>query len=299
MDMVLRVRNMVKTGETILAKDFNKVPGGKGANQAVAAKRLGANVYMIGKVGQDDNGEYLLKGLEDDNIDTGFIFKDRKLPTGMAIISVDDIGNNSIVVVPGSNMNITEEEILSCEEVIKSSEIIIAQFETPIEITEMAFEMAKKNNTITILNPAPANNITDKLLSITDIIIPNETEAYELTGIKVDTLEDAKKAGEVFLSKGAGFAIITLGDKGAALISREGAEIIPSYKVKAVDTTAAGDGFIGAVSNYLCKNPELSFDNLKRAAQFGNQVSSIVVQRPGAQTSIPTIDEVTSIYGEA
>lgn len=299
MDMVLRVRNMVKNGETILAKDFNKVSGGKGANQAVAAKRLGANVYMIGKIGQDDNGEFLLKGLEGDNIDTDFVFKDRKLPTGMAIISVDDIGNNSIVVVPGSNMNITEEEILSCENIIKSSDIIIAQFETPIEITEKAFEIAKKNNTITILNPAPANNITDKLLSVTDIIIPNETEAYELTGIKVETLEDAKKAGEKFLSKGAGFAIITLGDKGAALISSEGAEIIPSYKVKAVDTTAAGDGFIGAVSNYLCKNPELTFENLKRAAQFGNQVSSIVVQRNGAQTSIPTIDEVISIYGEA
>lgn len=298
MDMVLGVKNMVKTGETILAESFKKVPGGKGANQAVAAKRLGASVYMIGKVGMDDNGEVLLKGLQDDKIDTSFVFTDRKSPTGMAIITVDEKANNSIVVIPGANMNITKEEILSCEYLIKASKIIIAQFETPIEITETAFEMAKKNNTITILNPAPANRVTDKLLSVTDIIIPNETEAFELTGIRVENLEDAKKAASNFLEKGVKFAIITLGDRGAALISRDNAEIIPSYKVKAVDTTAAGDGFIGALSNYLCSKSELSFENLKRAVNFGNMVSSIVVQRHGAQTSIPTIEEVESIYGE-
>lgn len=298
MDMVLGVKNMVKTGETILAESFKKVPGGKGANQAVAAKRLGASVYMIGKVGMDDNGEVLLKGLQDDKIDTSFVFTDRKSPTGMAIITVDEKANNSIVVIPGANMNITEEEILSCEYLIKASKIIIAQFETPIEITEKAFEIAKKNNTITILNPAPANRVTDKLLSRTDIIIPNETEAFELTGIRVENLEDAKLAASKFLEKGVKFAIITLGDKGAALISRDNAEIIPSYKVRAVDTTAAGDGFIGALSNYLCSKSELSFENLKRAVNFGNMVSSIVVQRHGAQTSIPTIEEVESIYGE-
>lgn len=243
MDIVLRVERMVKTGETVLAKDFKKIPGGKGANQAVAARRLGANVYMIGKVGKDDNGSVLLKALENDDINVDYTLIDNKEPTGMAVITVDDKGNNSIIVVSGANMNIKEEEITKVEHIIKNSKAIIAQFETPVNITTEAFKIAKNYGVITILNPAPAKEIEEELLKYTDIIVPNETEAYELTKIKIENEEEIKKAARIFIEKGVKFVIITLGEKGAALVSKNDFCIIPAHKVKAIDTTAAGDSF--------------------------------------------------------
>lgn len=297
-DIVLRVDRMVKTGETILSKDFKKIPGGKGANQAVAARRLGGNVYMIGKVGQDDNGSILIKALENDDINLAYTSIDEKEPTGMAIITVDDNGNNSIIVVSGSNMNISKEEIHNAEEIIRNSNVIIAQFETPVETTVEAFKIAKNHGVTTILNPAPAKEIEDELLRYTDIIIPNETEAYELTKIKIEDEESIKKAAKVFAEKGVKFVIITLGEKGAALISKGDFCIVPAYKVQAIDTTAAGDSFIGAVANKLNNSNKIDFEAIKKAIEFGNKVSSITVQRQGAQPSLPYLDEVIKIYGE-
>ncbi|WP_125152823.1 ribokinase [Clostridium rectalis] len=296
MDMVLRVDRMVKTGETILSKSFTKIPGGKGANQAVAARRLGANVYMIGKVGRDDNGKILLEALENDDVNLQCIYKDDIEPTGMAIITVEDSGNNSIIVVSGSNMNINEEEIHNCEEIIKNSKILIAQFETPIEITIEAFRIAKENGVFTILNPAPAKKIPESLLKYTDLIAPNETEAYELTKIKVEDENSIKQAASKFISKGVKFVVITLGERGAALVNSNEIEIIPAYKVNAIDTTAAGDSFIGAVATKLQDEEKINYDTLKKAIEFGNKVSSIVVQRQGAQTSLPKLREVLDIY---
>ncbi len=298
MDIVLRVDRMVKTGETILSKDFKKVPGGKGANQAVAARRLGANVYMIGKVGHDGNGDMLLKALENDDINLTYTLIDSKEPTGMAIINVDDNGNNSIIVVPGSNMKITKAEINNSEEIIKNSNVIIAQFETPVEVTTEAFKIAKNYGVITILNPAPAKEIKDELLKYTDIIVPNETEAYELTKIKIEDEISIKKAAKIFMGKGVKFVIITLGENGAALVSENHYCVVPAYKVKAVDTTAAGDSFIGAVANKLNSCDGLSFEAIKKAVEFGNKVSSITVQRQGAQPSLPSLEKVIEIYGE-
>lgn len=298
MDIVLRVDRMVKTGETILCKDFKKIPGGKGANQAVAAKRLGADVYMIGKVGQDDNGKMLIKALENDDINLTYTLVDEKEPTGMAIINVDDNGNNSIIVVSGSNMNITKEEIYNAEEIIKNSKVIIAQFETPVETTIEAFKIAKENGVITILNPAPAKDIEEELLKYTDIVVPNETEAFELTKVKIEDEESIKKAAKIFIERGVKFVIITLGEKGAALISKDDFCIVPAHKVTAIDTTAAGDSFIGAVANKITSSSEVSFECIKSAIEFGNKVSSITVQRQGAQTSLPYLDEVIKIYGE-
>lgn len=297
MDIVLEVENMAKVGETIFAKSLTTIPGGKGANQAVAAKRMGSDVYMIGKVGLDSNGDFLVSALANDGINTDYIFRDNKESTGTAIINVNREGNNSIVVVAGANMNINIDEIKQSYSIIKGSDVIIAQFETPSEITIEAFNYAKSQGIITILNPAPAKKIDNELFKYTDIIIPNETEAYELTGIIVEDLESAKEAADNFIAMGVNYVIITLGSKGAALITKEKAEIIPAIKVNAIDTTAAGDSFIGAVSSKL-SSEELSYENLKKAIIFGNKVSSIVVQRSGAQPSIPTMKEVIDIYGE-
>lgn len=297
MDLVLKVKNMPREGETILSKEFEKIPGGKGANQAVAAKRCGAKVYMISKIGKDENGEYLKQKLVEDEIDVNNIFIDEKEPTGMAMIMVNESGDNSIIVISGSNMTITEEEIEIAENAIKESDILIAQFETNEEMTFKAFNKAKELGKITILNPAPAKVIDKKLLGVTDIIVPNETEAELLTGVKIHDLESAKKAANKFLQNGVKFVIITLGSKGAAVITKDFCKIVPAYKVNAIDTTAAGDSFIGGLSSKLDTN-SLTGESLVEAVRFGNKVSSIAVQRKGAQPSIPYLKEIIEIHGE-
>lgn len=297
MDLVIKVKDMPKEGETILSNSFEKAAGGKGANQAIAAKRCGNEVTMISKIGKDENGKILKNALKSEDINVDFVYEDSKNPTGMAMITVNESGNNSIVVISGSNMTINEDEINNTEKVIRENDILIAQFETPEEITESAFKVAKKAGKITILNPAPAKDITTNILKYTDIIIPNETEVELLTGIKVENLEDAKVAAQKFIDKGIKFVIITLGAQGAALISENEAKIIPAYKVKAIDTTAAGDSFIGGLSCRL-NIKELSFENLEKAVSFGNKVSSITVQKEGAQPSIATLEEVIKAYGE-
>ncbi len=297
MDLVIKVDEMPKEGETILSKYFEKIAGGKGANQAVAAKRSGNLVSMIGKIGKDDNGKILKALLKKEGINTNLIFEDNKEPTGMAMITVNNNGNNSIVVISGSNMTLNEEEIEKAKEEIKKSDILISQFETPENCTLKAFKIAKENNIITILNPAPAKKINDELLKYTDIIIPNETEVEVLTGIKVNNLEKAKIASKKLLKKGVKFVIITLGENGAVIISENNGQLVPAFKVKAIDTTAAGDSFIGGLSSKL-NAKKLDFENLLKAVKFGNKVSSITVQREGAQPSIAKIEEVIEVYGE-
>ena len=297
MDMVVSVKRMPLVGETIFSDNFKLAHGGKGANQAVAAQRLGAQVSMIGKVGQDAYGLQIVNSMKKENINVDNIFKDNDNPTGTAIINVDNEGNNSIIVVPGANMTLDLKEINKCKEVITSSDIIITQFETPIEVTIEAFKFAKENGVITILNPAPANDIPKELLKYTDIIVPNETEAAALTKVRVNDFESAKQAANVFFDSNVEYVIITLGHKGAAVISREDGILIPAYKVNAIDTTAAGDSFIGAVSTKLTKD-NLNINSLAEAVKFANKVSAIAVQREGAQPSIPYLKEINEIYVE-
>ncbi|MBW6409224.1 ribokinase [Clostridium weizhouense] len=297
MDFVFQIENMPKEGETILSNNFKKIPGGKGANQAVAARRSGANVYMIGKVGNDDNGRNMVEGFKKEGMNTQYISIDENETTGMAMIMVNKNGNNSIIVEPGANMKIDDKDIDNAEEAILNSDIVISQFETPEDIAIKAFKRAKELNKITILNPAPAKTISDELLKYTDMIIPNETEAQVITGVTVSDLETAKKAAKILIDKGVKYTIITLGEKGAAVVSKEDAEIVNAFKVNAIDTTAAGDSFIGGLSSKLCIN-ELSFDNLTKAVKFGNMVSSLAVQKEGAQTSIPYLEEVIRTYKE-
>lgn len=297
MDLILNVKKMPQVGETIFGENLKNASGGKGANQAVAASRCGSKVSMIGKVGNDSSGKSLVENLVKDSINVSYVSVDINSPTGTAIITVNEDGNNSIIVIPGANMSISHAEILSAKKIIEDSDLIISQFETPFEATIDAFKIAREKGVITILNPAPAKTIPDELYSLTDIIAPNETEVYELSGIKVENLKDAKKAADIFLQKGIKYVIITLGEKGAALIDKDRAELIPAYKVNAVDTTAAGDSFIGALASKIDLS-SLDFDNLIQAIKFGNKVSSIVVQKEGAQPSIPYLSEINRIFEE-
>ncbi|EKF52130.1 ribokinase [Lactococcus garvieae] len=290
LDTTLRVSNMPKPGETLHAKEHFTAGGGKGANQAVAAKRSGADTYFIGAIGKDGAGQMMSELLEYEEIDTSAVEVLESQSTGQAFITVDDSGENSIMIFSGANNAFTPEHVEKSQEIIKKSDFLIAQFESSLDSTVAAFKVAKKNQVRTILNPAPARtDIPQDLLATTDIIVPNETEAELITGIKVTDNESLKEAADYFHNIGIKAVIITLGSKGAYYdIDGGKSGIVPAFKVNAVDTTAAGDTFIGAMSTVL----KADFSNIIEAITYGSRASSITVQRYGAQPSIPYKNEL-------
>ena len=284
MDTTLRLTNMPKPGETMHAHEIFHAGGGKGANQAVAAKRSGARTSFIGGVGTDSEGQQLLDLLTKENIDTSGIAEIEGAATGQAMIMVDAAGENSILIHAGANNAFHEQEVRKNKELITNSDFIIAQFESSLDATILAFSIAKDAGKTTILNPAPAREtIPTELLEKTDIIIPNETETEIITGIRVTDHNSLVAAAEKLHELGIGTVIITLGSAGAFYHTEKEHGIVPAFKVDAVDTTAAGDTFIGALSSTL--QPDLS--NLKEAILYGNLASSVAVQSYGAQPSIP------------
>lgn len=289
LDTNLRVKRMVKSGETIHAKEHYSAGGGKGANQAVAAARAGAQTTFIGAVGNDAPGKQMLELLKNEGINLTGIATLANESTGQAFITVDDEGENAITIYAGANFGFGPAEIEAQSDLITGSDFVIAQFETPIPATTKAFEIAQAAGVKTILNPAPGEDqISADLLKVTDMITPNETEAETITGIRVVDEASAKKAADRLHEMGVAVVIITIGAKGAFYDYEGTSELVPAFKVKAVDTTAAGDTFIGAMSSVL--KPD--FTNLKDAILFGNKASSMTVQRYGAQPSIPYKKEI-------
>lgn len=297
MDMTINLKSHPKPGETVFGKGLSLSPGGKGANQAVAAKRSGSMVYMIGKVGKDSYGKELTGQLAKENINIEGVYEAAHEATGTAVITVNETGENAIIVVAGANMAMGTEQIRDCRNTIRKCDVIVSQFEIPIDIISHSFKYAKDENKVTILNPAPARKIPDSIIKYTDIIIPNETEIEEITGVKVETLADGRRASKHLFNNGIKYLIITLGEKGVMIFSKDEEAFIPAYEVKAKDTTAAGDSFIGAFSSQI-NTTNLTFKEIKTAAVFGCRVASITVQRHGAQASIPHLKEVIKIYGD-
>ena len=292
LDTNLRVAQMAKPGETIHAKEHYSAAGGKGANQAVAAARSGCAVSFVGAVGDDAPGKEMLALLKKENINLDGVKEVANESTGQAFITVDDSGQNSITIYSGANYAFDQDDIEQNSDLIAASDFVVAQFETPIEATIQGFKIARQNSAKTILNPAPAiTEIPAELLQVTDIIIPNETEAATITGIEVVDEKSAKKAADKLHELGVSAVIITIGDKGAFYDFQDKQGLIPAFKVKAVDTTAAGDTFIGAMTSIL--KPD--FSNLSNAITFANKASSLTVQRYGAQPSIPTKAEVEQV----
>lgn len=291
-DTNLRVKQMVKPGETIHAKEHYSAAGGKGANQAVAAARSGCNVSFIGAVGDDAPGKEMLRLLKQEGIDTSGVKVINNESTGQAFISVDDDGQNAITIYSGANYGFDASDVEQKSNLFNQSNYVLAQFETPVEATIKGFEIAHAEGVKTILNPAPAmTEIPAALLKLTDVITPNETEAATITGVQVRDEESAKKAADKLHALGVEAVIITIGSKGAFYDYNGQSELVPAFKVKAVDTTAAGDTFIGAMTSIL--KPD--FSNLKEAIVFANKASSLTVQSYGAQPSIPykkAIDQV-------
>ena len=289
LDRTIRLSHMPQIGETMHTKEIFSAGGGKGANQAVAAKRLGANTYFIGAVGEDEAGKLMLELLSEEEINLDAVAHVKGEATGQAYIMVDDLGQNSIMIHAGANNAFTPEHVQAHQAIIEKSDFIIAQFESHLASTIQAFEIAKKAGVKTILNPAPAmEKVPEELLRLTDIIIPNETETEILTGVKITDEASMQKAAQKLHDLGIEGVIITVGSKGAYYDVHGENGIVPAFKVEAKDTTAAGDTFIGALSTVLKKD----LSNLQAAISYGNQASSLTVQRFGAQPSIPYLNEM-------
>lgn len=287
-DTILRIPRLSQPGETLKMDDIGVAGGGKGANQAISAARSKSHVTFIGGVGNDVQGEMMLKLLKEDGININNVAKLNE-GTGQAFILLQESGENSIVIYGGANQAIKTTVIQNAMNDIKDSDFLVAQFETPLEVTNEAFKLARELNVKTILNPAPATDILDELKKNIDLIIPNETEAELLTGIKVVDEDTCRQAADKLIDQGINNVIITLGKQGAYYKTKDGVcELVPAFKVKAIDTTAAGDTFIGALVSKL----DTSFSNLREAIIYASKASSLAVQRLGAIPSIPYKDDV-------
>ncbi len=287
-DMVIKTTKLPAPGETILGGDFFMNPGGKGANQAVAAARLGGNITLIAKTGDDLFGREAKQTFENDHINTDHLTTDPGHPSGVALITVDDHGENCIVVAPGSNSYLSKEDIYLARNEILRSGLILMQLEIPTETVEYAANIAFEAGIKVILNPAPAAKITDDLLSKLYMITPNETEAELISGIPVHDTTSAGLAAQILYRKGVKVVIITLGSKGAYLFTGEKGILIPAPKVEALDTTAAGDVFNGAIAVAISEGL-----SLEEAVDFACKAAAISVTRMGAQSSAPYRSEVS------
>ncbi|NHB91901.1 ribokinase [Photorhabdus cinerea] len=293
-DHILNLESFPRPGETVIGKQYQIAFGGKGANQAVAASRSGADITFIACVGQDDIGSRICQQLAMDNIKISSIEAIEGETTGVALILVNQQGENVIGINAGANAALTPEYFHCYQNIIKEADALLIQLESPLETVQLAAETAKQNNTKVILNPAPAQKLSDQLLSLVDIITPNETEAEYLTGITVKDNSDAEKAAQVLHSKGIETVIITLGSRGAWLSEKgQNGKLVPGLKVKVVDTIAAGDTFNGALVTALLEGKEML-----SAVRFAHCAAAIAVTRQGAQPSIPWRNEIDAFLTE-
>ncbi len=281
-DLTMKVKRLPQKGETVLGGQFSTAIGGKGANQAVAAARAGGEVTFISRVGDDMFGEQAIEAFRQDGMNVDFMAKDADEPTGTALIYVDENGDNLLAVASGANLNLMPVEIEKVKSIIESADILLMQLEVPVESDIAAAKIAKAAGVKVILNPAPAQQLPSELLENLNMITPNETETELLTGQKVTNIEEAKKGAEKLLDKGIDTVLITLGAKGVLLKTRDTTEIIPGFKVKAVDTTAAGDVFNGSLCVALAEGKSLA-----ESLRFANAAAALSVTKLGAQPSAP------------
>jgi len=286
-DMVIKTDRLPLPGETVIGGVFMMNPGGKGANQAVAAARLGGNVSFITKTGNDHFGKQAIDLYKFENIATDYIFSDTEHPSGVALITVDSKGENCIAVASGANATLSVADIEKAKDEIESAELVLMQLEIPVETVEYAAEIAHRKGIRVLLNPAPAQPLSDQLLKCLNIIIPNKTEAEMLSGVKVTDWESAKLAADAISRKGIDMVVLTLGSLGALV--KDGCQYhkVDSIPVKTIDTTAAGDTFCGALSVGLAEGMSIN-----DAVKFAAKASAITVSRMGAQASLPYRQEI-------
>lgn len=290
-DLAFRAGRLPGIGETIAGSGFKMGPGGKGSNQAVAAARVGAKVTFISKIGRDEFGSNALATWKKEGITPRVVEMDDQ-PTGAAFIYVNDTnGDNAIIVVPGAAATITAADVDAAADAIRSAAVFITQLEQPVAAAKRGLAIAREAGAVTIFNPAPAERFDDALYGLCDYVTPNESEATLLTGIEVKTVDDARKAGDVLLKKGAGIALITLGEAGALLHSKTQSTLVPAFKAgPVVETTGAGDAFNGGFAAALAEGA-----SPLEAARFGAAVAGISVTRAGTAPSMPIRSEVDAL----
>lgn len=289
-DLVIKTSQFPKPGETVIGGVFNTFAGGKGANQAVAAKRLGGEVIFLACLGQDDLGQKAIEGYEKEGIDTRYISIDKEYPTGVASIIINRNGENSIVVAPGANNQLSREAIDKILPVMETVDIVLVQLEVPVDTIDYAIRKARELNKKVVLNPAPATELRDDLYSCIDVITPNESETELLLGKKLSDMESVSRAAQIFIDKGVKEVVITLGDRGAFFKNYTTEFLVPAFKTEVIDTTAAGDTFNGALAVALSEGK-----NWHDSIRFSNKAAAISVSRLGAQSSIPHRKEVEAL----
>lgn len=287
MDMVVKTDHIPVPGETVLSGSFFMNPGGKGANQAVAVARLGGEAVFISKLGSDIFGKQSFQLLDEEGIDTSHMLSDNDLPSGVAMITVDQSGENSIVVASGANANLHPADLENALDEIGLAGIILMQLEIPMDTVLFVAEYVASRKAMVILNPAPARDLPAELLSRLDIITPNKTEAEMLSGIKVNNIENAKKAAKAIHEKGVKNVVVTMGPLGAVICQLGKMQVVPAPKANAIDSTAAGDVFNGALAVALSEDKSLT-----DAVKFACEAAAISVTRLGAQSSIPYRNEL-------
>lgn len=293
-DMVVKSERIPRGGETVLGGEFIMVPGGKGANQAVCAAKLGADVKLVARVGDDSFGEVSLANFVRAGVDTQFVVKDPSAPSGVALIVVDDSGENAIVVAPGANQRVTPEDVDRAKEAIAQADAVVLQLEIPAETVAHSIRLARSMGVRVVLNPAPIRPMSKDLLGMVDVLVPNQHEAAELVGKPGEGGDiDSVSAARELRSLGAGAVVITLGGRGSYVCAEGISEFVEPMHVTPVDTTAAGDAFTASLACALAEG-----NDLLAAVRFGTRVAAISVTRVGAQPSMPTRAEVESyIFG--
>ncbi len=287
MDMVVKARHIPVSGETILGGNFFMNPGGKGANQAVSAAKLGGNTTFITKVGSDVFGKQSIQLFDDEGIDISGILSDRTAPSGVALITVDEFGENAIAVASGANANLTPHDVEGALLKVKDPKLFLLQLEIPMDTVRYAIEYASAKGIKVIVNPAPVNSFVSDLFPLIDVLTPNRYESEMLTGIKVVDFASAQQAAEILHQAGVKTIVITLGNKGAVLLHEKEFHVIPAVSCEAVDTTAAGDVFNGALCVAIAEGRDML-----PAVQFACKAAAISVTRMGAQSSIPNRSEL-------
>jgi ribokinase len=281
-DLISKVPRLPMLGETLTGHSFQIGYGGKGANQAVMAARLGAQVTMVTKVGRDVFGEGTVVNYREQGIDTQHVLFDESRFSGVAPIFVDDYAQNFIVIVPGANLGLSPSDVRAARGAIQAADLVVCQLEVPVETTLEAFRIAKAGGRRTVLNPAPAAPLPDELLQLTDICAPNETETELLTGLPARTAAEAEAAARALRTRGPAVVILTLGERGALVVDGDSVEHVPALRVAAVDPTGAGDAFIGSLAVYLGEGLPLH-----EAVLRANAVAALSVMRVGTQVSFP------------
>ncbi len=293
MDLVIRTPHLPVPGETIIGREFTTAPGGKGANQAVAAARLGGDVVMVGRVGDDDFGRALRANLNASGVDTAYVLTDPQAPTGVALITIESGGQNTIVVVPGANGNVFRADVDRAKGAITSSQVLVAQLEVPLDTVTYALEFGRDSHIITLLNPAPAQPLSDRVLGLCDIIVPNETEATTLTSIAVKDWESAEAAARELGRHGVPIVIITLGARGVLAWDSGAVTRLPAIPVTPVDATAAGDAFVGALAIAQARGLDLT-----TSLRGANAAGALATMKLGAQPSLPTEAELEAFMAQ-